>query len=59
MTDGLENRCSIRLSYHRLNLVRDGLTVTHSTDKVKTHEIPVCHRHLPIVFSAIPAYLRQ
>jgi len=42
-----------------LNLVRDGLTVTHSTDKVKTHEIPVCHRHLPIVFSAIPAYLRQ
>ena len=54
MTDGLENRCSIRLSYHRLKSVGDGLTVTYSTDKGKTHAIPVRDRHLPVMLPAIP-----
>ena len=53
MTDGLENRCSIRLSYHRLKPVTDGISFPSSLDKGKAHAVPLRHRHLPIVLPTI------
>jgi hypothetical protein len=51
-TDGLENRCSIRLSYRRLKLVADGITVLQCIDKGKAHAQGFHNGHLPIVFRA-------
>ena len=52
-TDGLENRCSIRLSYHRLKPVADGIIVPLVPDKGKTHARRLRHRHLPLVLRTV------
>ena len=39
--DGLENRCSIRLSYHRLKPVADGISSPLFSDKGKAHEVDI------------------
>jgi len=49
----LENRCSVRLSYHRLKAVADGITVPPRIDKGKSHATPLRQRHLPVVFSEL------
>ena len=43
-TDGLENRCYIRLSYHRLKPVADGIGLSPLIDKGKARAVPLRHR---------------